>query len=773
MERTSVIRLWLLLAALGLCCMDARSAEEDAVEDQCLLCHGNADVWEGDTAHLLVTPKDLANDVHWQKGISCQGCHGGNPNTTNLREAHAEEDGFRTIESPRDVAGFCGHCHADVEYMRNVRADAKTDVVDRFLNSVHGRHLRDVGGPQAASCLSCHPKHQMRPVQDPQSSISPRMLAKTCGACHQDQLTAIRKSVHHAAGEKNESGAGTLLDCNQCHGPDVHGMPGARDPASPVYLDHQVAGCGRCHEDYLATYEASVHGSGLRQSGLVVTAVCADCHRAHDIYYAADKRSSLHTANVAATCGKCHYFLAERLAASVHGRAGELSAKGSAADAKAKRKPSCIDCHQGHDQPHPESAGFRQELPNRCGNCHAEHAQLYGTSLHGELTRLGYAPAARCSDCHGSHDILPVVNPQSTLSAANRLETCRNCHPKASLNFVSFDPHADPRNAQAYPWLHRVRTGSETVVWFLFGLAAVHIFLWGLRSLIQTLEHGRDRRLQPGQPGIVRFTIGQRACYAVFFLAFIGLALTGLPLKYSSSDWAHKLVRLFGGFEGSSLWHRAFAVLALTTWVYYVIIGLRRVAASRRAHRSWKQILTGPDSIIPNSRDLRDMGRMLKWFVGFGRKPKFERWTYWEKFDWWGLHLAVIWIGLSGLMRWLPNLFCLVLPGTSLNLAAVIHTDTALWIAGLLFLIHVLNTHLRPEKFPLDLSLVTGMVSETHLQKARPEYFERLRREGRLEALRTTVPVRRQLRWWAMGALSVLAIALIVLAGVMLAFLGV
>ena len=98
---------------------------------------------------------------------------------------------------------------------------------------------------------------------------------------------------------------------------------------------------------YLATYEQSVHGTGLSKSGLLVTAVCADCHGSHGIYYAADKRSTLHPSNVAKSCGNCHHFLADRLAASVHGdkagagHTGDRAAPGGTQT----RKPSCTDCH--------------------------------------------------------------------------------------------------------------------------------------------------------------------------------------------------------------------------------------------------------------------------------------------------------------------------------------------------------------------------------------------------------------------------------------------
>ncbi len=774
MERVARTLLLVVVVASAVSQATAQGVEDPAAENQCILCHANSDIWEGETLHLFVTPQDLADDIHWQKGIQCQECHGGNPATTNLREAHAIEDGFRVIEKPADIAGFCGHCHSDPKYMARDQPQVKSDPVAEFLASVHGKPQPEIEAAKATTCLSCHPHHKMRSATDPQSSVHPRHLAETCGNCHKDELTALRKGVHHAAGEKNEVGAGTLLDCNQCHGPNVHGMLPARDPKSPVYLDQQVVSCGRCHQQYLATYEASVHGNGLNRSGLLVTAVCSDCHNAHDIYYAADKRSSLHTANVAHTCGKCHYFLEQRLAASIHGLGAGTTTQAphAAPGGKTKRKPSCVDCHQGHDQAHPDSLGFRLQLPNRCGNCHAGYAQSYGMSLHGNLTQLGYEPAAKCSDCHSAHDILPIADPRSQLAGVNRVETCRKCHPNASLNFAAFDPPADPHDAQAYPWLNRIASGTDVVVYFLFSLFAIHAFFWFLRSLVHTLEHGRDQLLRPGGPGIVRYLEGHRRSYAMLIIAFIGLTVTGLPLKYGSYPWAHQVARVLGGFETTSVWHRVFALLAIVTCSGHMVWGLRRIVSRRRENRSWKELLSGPDSALPNRRDVRDIGAMLKWFVGLGRKPKYERWTYWEKFDYWALYAVALLIAVSGLMLWLPNLFCLVLPGTSLNLAKVVHADTALWLASLLFLIHFFNTHFRPEKFPLDTSLVTGLVSEEHLQKARPEFLERLQREGRLEELRTTIPSRAQLRLSILAGLFLLGVALVLLVAVMLAFLG-
>jgi len=183
-------------------------------------------------------------------------------------------------------------------------------------------------------------------------------------------------------------------------------------------------------------------------------------------------------------------------------------------------------------------------------------------------------------------------------------------------------------------------------------------------------------------------------------------------------------------------------------------------------------MILGPDSLVPNGRDLRELGKMLLWFIGFGRKPGFERWAYWEKLDYWAFCLAALVIGISGLMLWYPNLFCVVLPGTILNVAKMVHSEFAIYIASFLFLIHFFHAHFRPEKFPMDLSVLTGVVSERHLRKYRPEYVSRLEREGKLDEMRITAPSKRNLWLNVVGGILVFALGLCLLAVTVLASLG-
>jgi cytochrome b subunit of formate dehydrogenase len=291
-----------------------------------------------------------------------------------------------------------------------------------------------------------------------------------------------------------------------------------------------------------------------------------------------------------------------------------------------------------------------------------------------------------------------------------------------------------------------------------------------MRALVDRLQYGGHATLVSEHYALPRFGSMHRALYAVLIVAFFGLTVTGLALKHSSHPWGQRLARGLGGFRSASDWHHFFAVMAIVACGVYLVRALQRIF-SRRRERSWKTIVLGPDSLVPNARDLRDLYRMGLWFIGFGRKPGFERWTYWEKLEYWAFYLGAGLIGISGLMLWYPNLFCLVLPGGVLNAAKVVHSEFAIYTASILFLIHFFHAHFRPEKFPLDLSVLTGLVSEEHLKKYRPEYVARLKKEGKLEAMRQPAPSRRNLWLNIAGGVLVFALGFCVLAVTLLASL--
>ena len=332
---------------------------------------------------------------------------------------------------------------------------------------------------------------------------------------------------------------------------------------------------------------------------------------------------------------------------------------------------------------------------------------------------------------------MPVDDPNSKLAPGeNRLRTCQKCHVYAVSNFASFDPHADYKDAARYPKLHAIYGWIQYSVNILFVCFLFHACLWFIRALVDRLQDGGHTTLVSDEYALPRFDPFDRATFATLIVAFVGLTATGLAMKYSDQEWGQWLAQILGGFRSARNWHHFFAVAAILAFVTHVARAVSQ-AVKLREGRTWTTIIWGPDSLVPNGRDLRELGKMLLWFVGFGRKPGFERWAYWEKLDYWAFCLAALVIGISGLMLWYPNLFCVVLPGTTLNVAKMIHSEFAIYIASFLFLIHFFHAHFRPEKFPMDLSVMTGMVSEQHLRKYRPDYVARLEKEGKLSQLRS------------------------------------
>ena len=207
-----------------------------------------------------------------------------------------------------------------------------------------------------------------------------------------------------------------------------------------------------------------------------------------------------------------------------------------------------------------------------------------------------------------------------------------------------------------------------------------------------------------------------RNLHLMVITSFLGLALTGMMLKFSYAPWAKVLARLLGGFEAAGLIHRFCAVL---TFTYFGLHLWDLVRQQRRSGKTWRQFITGPESMLFNGRDWREFIGSMKWFLGRGPRPQYGRWTYWEKFDYFAVFWGVAVIGGTGLLLWFPEFFTRVLPGWMVNVATTIHSDEALLAVGFIFTVHFFNTHFRPEKFPIDTVIFTGGHAARRVQ-ARP-----------------------------------------------------
>ncbi len=335
-----------------------------------------------------------------------------------------------------------------------------------FKSSVHA----------AFGCPVCHTDIEGFPHKLPTRKVS-------CEGCHATQSAAFRRSVH-ANVEK------TVPGCLNCHG-NPHGILPKRDPASNVYTLNLPRTCGRCHgnaelakrygfPDVYALYMDSIHGFALTKDGLLVAAECSSCHGTHEILSRKDPNSRTNRRNIPATCGSCHAGVKADYMDGVHGKnlvAGNL------------KVPVCNNCHTAHRISEVQTVEWQVQTISTCGGCHQERLRTYRDTFHGQVTALGFSETARCWSCHGSHKILPASDPRSSVAPANLRTTCGRCHKGASASFVSYQPHADPRDKRRFPALYFATLFMNLLLAGVFTFFGIHTVLWLFRSLFHHLSN--------------------------------------------------------------------------------------------------------------------------------------------------------------------------------------------------------------------------------------------------------------------------------------------
>jgi cytochrome b subunit of formate dehydrogenase len=615
----------------------------------------------------------------------------------------------------------CFRCHADP----NLRGVANGDTTSLYVNpeayaaSMHAN----------TACAQCHA--DVTPSRTRACETS-RASNVDCGACHAQAVADHSAGIHGQLLAKGDPDAPGCLDCH-----DDHATKGRTDPTSPTFVRNVPTLCARCHRegekaavriagdhpDIVRSYEESIHGKGLLQSGLLVTATCTSCHTAHRPLPPEDSLSTVYPANVATTCGACHNGIEQQFEQSIHATAN-IEGKDK------EHLPTCTNCHTSHTIKRTDRGDFRLMMMDQCGRCHETEAETFFDTFHGKVSRLGDAGAAKCSDCHGTHNILPPTETASTLSRRNIVSTCSKCHAGANRRFAGYLTHATHHDVKKYPFLFWTFWAMTSLLIGTLTFAVLHTLAW-LWRLWRSPEHWRHRAaVMPGEKLHRRFSAFHRSLHLFMLLSFFTLALTGMALKFSYMGWAQTFAAVLGGFATTGVLHRLGAITLIAVWCTHLWDVWRR---QRETQRPWRDVIFGPGSLIFNRRDLRDFWQSIKWFFGWGDRPAYGRYTYWEKFDYFAVFWGMFVIGSTGLLLWFPEFFTKVLPGWTVNVATIIHSDEALLAVAFIFTVHFFNTHFRPDKFPMDPVIFTGRVPLEELKRDKPGEFEALVASGKLQ----------------------------------------
>jgi len=558
-----------------------------------------------------------------------------------------------------------------------------------FLKSAH----RDL------ACIACHSDAAEMPHPE-------KLQAVSCSLCHASEVKAYRTSDH---GRSVARGRADAKACQDCHGP-IHEILSSENEQSPVHRKNIPTTCASCHEDLarmsktrltephpVASYNHTVHAEAFA-AGNAGSAVCSDCHGAHDLNSSANPLSRVHRNRIPQTCGACHETETAVFNRSIHGKAHEAGIKES---------PVCTDCHGEHTIRSPKEAGSRANVgavTKTCSGCHESERMnmkfglpdgrlsTYLDSYHGLAFRRGDRAVANCASCHGYHDVLPASDPKSMIHKDNLATTCGSCHPGAGPLLSRGRVHGGPSDS------HWTITLVKLFYWILIPLIIGFMLLHNLLDLFRKMLSAPTTP-KPEEFKVTRLTRSERWQHGILAITFVGLAITGFALKFPEADWA-RLLSPFSEVVRRAI-HRWLALAFCLLGVYHI----GHLLLTQRG----REVLR---AFTPRWADVQALGQHLAWTLGWRKSPpeSHGHYHYAEKLEYWSLIWGSIVMVITGGLLVFNNFTLKHFPLWVSELATLVHYYEAVLACLAIVVWHLYLVIFDPHIYPMNWAWLIGTI---------------------------------------------------------------
>ncbi|HTK81364.1 MAG TPA: cytochrome b/b6 domain-containing protein [Bacteroidota bacterium] len=671
----------------------------------CLTCHSDSGMTKevsGKTVSLFVREKVLDKSPH--RKLVCVACHAG---------FKADDIPHKAKITPVE----CLTCHKDAPFKHTFHPQLAAAILKHEEPDV--------------SCKDCHGTHDIVAPSVADSKFSAAHLSESCGECHGDVKDHYGESAHGKAFAANVTGAPNCLTCHSQR------IASSGEPQDSLVKIAQMNLCLSCHRDdpdvrsrtapstgFISSYETSVHGSALLR-GNQKAANCVDCHGSHEMKKGSDPAALVNRSKLPETCGKCHADIAKEFSSSVHGMA---LAKG------VSEAPTCTNCHGEHTiykHNDPRSSVSASNISAQCSTCHSSvklttkyglpggRTETFADSYHGLAIKGGAVNVANCASCHGAHNIRPSADSTSTVNKANLAGTCGKCHPGANTQFAVGSVHV-AMTAKEDPMLYWIATIYLIGIVTIIGGMVLHNGLDFLKKARRKLRvrRGHEAEESNGHALYLRMTLNERLQHASLMISFFFLVLTGFMLRYPDAWWVAGIRSLSDRmFDMRSVTHRIAAIVMIVAGVYHVLY----IAATRRGRELVRDL-------VPKLQDGRDAISVLKYNLGISKaKPKFGRFSYIEKSEYWALVWGTIVMAVTGVIMWFDNTFIGLFSKLGYDISRTIHFYEA-WLATLAIIVwHLYYVIFNPDTYPMNIAWFKGTLTEAEMEEEHPLELENLR----------------------------------------------
>mgnify|MGYP001355542014 FL=1 len=244
-----------------------------------------------------------------------------------------------------------------------------------------------------------------------------------------------------------------------------------------------------------------------------------------------------------------------------------------------------------------------------------------------------------------------------------------------------------------------------------------------LRTVAERREEGRKlreerRKEKHHEEGEMfqRFNRNFRFQHMVMFTSVVLLIITGMPIKFPNFFLSRVVINLWGGINNSTIVHRIGAGML----IYFMAHHMLYTVISREGRRDFLLL-------IPMPKDIRDAVQNVRYFLGkTDDKPRFGRFSYIEKFDYWAVYWGCIIMIGSGALLWWEMITLKYLPKFFIDIAHEAHSDEALLATLAIIIWHFYNVHFNPERFPGTLMWWHGRISEHDMKEEHPLEYEEI-----------------------------------------------